>query len=65
MHALTECCCQTEHGVIPDFVRNVFVAFPLVTDMDESVINTHLEFGRCLISATLVFVELFQALKRY
>ena len=39
--------------------REVFMAFLLVPNVDEAVVDTHFEFGWGVVAASLVFVELF------
>lgn len=51
--------------MVLDLIRNLLVAFPLVADVDETVIHAHLEFGWSLIPTTLVLVKLLQTLQRY
>lgn len=48
-----------------DLGRDVFVALLLIADVDETMVDTHLQLRRRLIPAALVFIELFQALQRY
>lgn len=63
LYALSELGRKAEDRVIPNVVGDLFVPFPLVPDVDETVVHTHLEFCRCLVAATLVLVELFQTLE--
>lgn len=63
LHALSELSGEAKDGMIPDVVGDLLVSFPLVPDVDETVVHTHLEFCRCLVAATLVLVELFQTLQ--
>lgn len=49
--------------MISDVVGDLLVPFPLVPDVDETVVYTHLELGGGLVAATLVLVELFQTLE--
>jgi hypothetical protein len=40
---LAEFCSQEENWVVENSRRNFFVTFALVADMDEAMINAHLE----------------------
>ena len=42
--------------------RYVVVAFALVANMDEAMINAHLELIRRFVVVTLVLVKLFETL---
>jgi len=43
--------------------RNVFVSFFLVTNMNEPMIDTHFELSRRLVTSSLIFIKLLQALE--
>lgn len=62
LYALSELSCKAKDGVVPDVIRNLLVPLPLVPDVDEAMVHTHLELGGGLVAATLVLVELFQTL---
>jgi hypothetical protein len=51
--------------MVEDLGRDVVVALLLVPHVDEAVIDPHFEFVGRRILATLVLVELFQALESY
>lgn len=52
-----------EHGMGCDMVRNIFMAFLLVADMDKSMINAHFKFCWRFIAAALVFIEFLETLE--
>jgi len=54
---------EFEDGVRGDVGREVFVAFALVSDVDETMVDTHLEFVGGGIAWTLFGVEFFETLQ--
>lgn len=48
-----------------DVFRDIFMSLLLVTDMNESVVDTHFEFCWRFVSAALIFIKFFQALKSW
>ena len=54
---------EFEDRVRGDMVREVFVAFTLVSDVDETVVDAHLELVGGGVVWTLFSVELFETLQ--
>jgi len=54
---------EFEDGVRGDVGREVFVAFALVSDVDETMVDAHLEFVGGGIAWTLFGVEFFETLQ--
>lgn len=59
----TEECREFEDGMRGDMRREVFMAFALVSDVNETVVDAHLEFVGGGIARTLFGVELFETLQ--
>ena len=49
---------QLENWVTLNFVRDILVSLPLISDMDEPMIDPHLELGRGGITFPFIRVEL-------
>jgi hypothetical protein len=63
LHVQSELRRQLEHGVVGDRGGDLFVPFPLVTDVDQAVVDAHFEFVGRFVAASLVLVEFFQTLQ--
>jgi len=62
---LPEFCDQREHRVVQDMARDVVMSLLLIPDVNQAVVNPHLELCRRFKLATLVLIEFLQTLEGY
>lgn len=65
LDVLPEFCDQREHRVVQDMARDVIMSLFLIPDVNQAVVNPHLELCRRFKLPTLVLIEFLQALEGY